>query len=261
MQLARVVLRVQSPEVVAQFYVERFGMTATASEDGGEGIVLSFGGQDAAIALRPSVKGGYQHQRTDRYWKIGITLPNVDAARAQLCAAGVQVTEPKQFADIGYLCHLHDPAGFSIELLQHHFEGNRADNGGTEPVQPFAGARVGQVTLRVADLDASLAFYQDRLGMALLSVQPVPAYGFTLYFLAFTDEQPPNRDLKAVENREWLWQRPYTTLELQHFDDGKPVFALPASDEPGFAGLVITNAADRAERLFDDGGGPVDLLR
>ena len=46
--------------------------------------------------------------------------------------------------------------------------------------------------------------------------QDVSEYGFTLYFLAFTAEDPPEEDLAHVGIREWLWQRPYTTLELQH---------------------------------------------
>ncbi|MGY8690777.1 MAG: VOC family protein [Verrucomicrobiales bacterium] len=75
--------------------------------------------------------------------------------------------------------------------------------------------RLGQVSLTVRDAEESLAFYRDTLGMGLLSRQEVPAHGFTLYFLAFTDEQPPNPSIDAVENREWLWQRPYTTLELR----------------------------------------------
>ena len=57
--------------------------------------------------------------------------------------------------------------------------------------------------------------------MKLLSIQQVEAYGFTLYFLAFTDETPPNEDLNSIEIREWLWQRPYTTIELQHIPDAK----------------------------------------
>merc|ERR1711936_391310 len=53
--------------------------------------------------------------------------------------------------------------------------------------------------------------------MKLLSIQTVEKYGFTLYFLAFTDEVPPeSENLHSEQIREWLWQRPYTTLELQH---------------------------------------------
>ena len=75
---------------------------------------------------------------------------------------------------------------------------------------------IGQITLRCSNIEKSLEFYQEILGMKLLSIQQVEAYGFTLYFLAFTDETPPNEDLNSIEIREWLWQRPYTTLELQH---------------------------------------------
>ena len=53
--------------------------------------------------------------------------------------------------------------------------------------------------------------------MKLLSIQDISAFGFSLYFLAFTSETPPvPSELESVGNREWLWQRPYTTLEIQH---------------------------------------------
>lgn len=259
MQLSRVVLRVRSPEKLASFYTGRFGMRARAE---GQALVLGFGGDDASIELRQATSGeAYLHRREDRYWKIGITLPNVDIAHAQLCEAGVAVSRPKQFGEIGYMCHLEDTEGFSIELLQHRFEGHRGEGDGDPEVVLGGGARIGQITLRIADLDSALGFYRDRLGMMLLSIQPVMAYGFTLYFLAFTGERPPNPDLEAVENREWIWQRPYTTLELQHFACVAGALTLPDDDEPGFAGLVITGASDRAARLADDGGGEVELLR
>jgi catechol 2,3-dioxygenase-like lactoylglutathione lyase family enzyme len=80
---------------------------------------------------------------------------------------------------------------------------------------------IGQITLRCSNIEKSLEFYQEILGMKLLSIQQVEAYGFTLYFLAFTDETPPNEDLNSIEIREWLWQRPYTTIELQHIPGAK----------------------------------------
>ena len=49
--------------------------------------------------------------------------------------------------------------------------------------------------VRVTDLDASLAFYRDALGLQVLSRKDVPAGKFTLVFLA-----PPgdSRDRKSV---------------------------------------------------------------
>lgn len=258
MQLARVILRSRSPDRLAHFYVERLGMTSLAH---GDAIVVGYGGADAAIELRSAEAGSaYDHRQEDRYWKIGITLPNVDIAHAQLCRAGVSVSEPRQFGEIGYMCHLQDPEGFVIELLQHDFEGKRAEGVG-DPAAPLGGgARIGQITLRTKNLGAALAFYRDRLGMTLLSIQPVPGFGFTLYFLAFTDERPPNEDLEAVGNREWLWRRPYTTLEFQHFGDTGTAFALPEVGASGFAGVAITGAGKERGRLTDDGGGLVQLL-
>ena len=56
--------------------------------------------------------------------------------------------------------------------------------------------------------------------MKLLSRQQVTVYGFELYFLAAVSEEeatkmPDPNDVDSVGNREWLWQRDYTTLELQ----------------------------------------------
>lgn len=87
---------------------------------------------------------------------------------------------------------------------------------------------IGQITTRITEPTQSLDFYQKVLGMKLLSIQPVKRYNFTLYFLAYTEETPPNADLEAVENREWLWQRPYTTLELQHRWGSEPGSLRPA---------------------------------
>ena len=56
---------------------------------------------------------------------------------------------------------------------------------------------------------------QNVMGMRLLSAMPIPQLGFTLYFLGYSDEEPPNtKDLAAFENREWTWQMKLTTLEL-----------------------------------------------
>ena len=50
-------------------------------------------------------------ERTDNYWKIGLTMADLDAIRAELMAKGIEVSEPRQFRDIGYLCHLTNPDG------------------------------------------------------------------------------------------------------------------------------------------------------
>lgn len=220
-------LQAEDPERLARFYADVFGMEARAE---GDGWRAGYAGEDADLILLP---GGsrLQHSRDERYWKIGICLPDLDIACEQLRQKGVEVSAPHQFRDIGYMAHLHDPEGFAIELLQHDFFGNRPDEAGDASMPMGGGAHVGQVTLRTGDINAELAAHAD---MKLLSVQDVSEFGFGLHFLAYTDETPPDPDLQAVANREWLWRRPYTTLEFQH------IAGAELRDSPGFLGLEIT---------------------
>ncbi|WP_108879864.1 VOC family protein [Anderseniella sp. Alg231-50] len=236
-RLAGVALNVASPEQLAAFYTRHLGMAVDRS---GEFLRLGYGGPGAGLELRPaSSPDPYVHDGSDEYWKIGITLPDVDMAFEQLSRAGVAVTQPRQFLDIGYMCHLTDPDGFQIELLQHTFEGRPRTSPGNPDLPLGGGAQIGQITLRVANLDNALALYQRSMGMRLLSKQVVAGRGFTLYFLAFTGETPPNGDIEAVEDRPWLWQRPYTTLELQHLTEPERPVRPAASGRAGYAGLLI----------------------
>ncbi|WP_299349530.1 VOC family protein [uncultured Shimia sp.] len=215
MRLSGLHLRVSNPKALAEFYVSHMGMQLQTN---GDALRLGYPGQDADLVLWDGGEA-YEHQSSDIYWKIGITLPNVDVAYTQLRAAGVDVSEPKQFLDIGYMCHLADPEGFVIELLQQDFEGNRPDGVGDAGLPLGGGARIGQITLRSGDIAADVTPYLD-LGMRCLSIQTIPDR-FDLHFLAFTVEATPHPDLYYVGNREWLWKRPYTTLEFQHVAGGR----------------------------------------
>ena len=241
-RLAGVALNVASPEQLAAFYTRHLGMAVDRS---GEFLRLGYGGPGAGLELRPaSSPDPYVHDGSDEYWKIGITLPDVDMAFEQLSRAGVPVTRPRQFLDIGYMCHLTDPEGFQIELLQHTFEGQPRTLPGNPDLPLGGGAQIGQITLRVVNLDDALALYQRSLGMRLLSKQVVGGRDFTLYFLAFTDEMPPNSDIEAVANRPWLWQRPYTTLELQHLTGQETTVRHASADDAGYAGLLFAGHKD-----------------
>jgi len=240
MRLSAVLLRVADPDRLAGFYADILGMKIRAQ---GPNRRLGYDSQDADLLLRPG-GGGYTHDGGQRYWKIGITVPDLDLAVAQLRHKGVPVSEPKQFLDIGYMCHMKDPAGFVIELLQHDFKGNRPENA-ADPADPFADARIGQITLRTGDIAAEDAFCRAQ-GMSLLSVQDVTPYGFDLHFYAFTDEVPPNPDLWAAKNREWLWKRPYTTLEFQHLAGAQ------LAPVPDYLGLEVEGLNGPTRDAFGD---------
>lgn len=194
-----------------------------------------------------------QPDSSEGYWKIAISVADVDVARSRLVSQGVEVDNPRQIPDIAYLCHLNDPDGYCIELIQHDFQQHH------EPCRPDSAYALGTrptfllITYRIKQPAASLRFYADVLGARLLSRQVVESRGFTLYFLACSDETPPNPDVEAIENREWLWQRPYTMIEFQHVwgTENQPDFAYRVGPESGFRSISFDteNFADRIRTL------------
>lgn len=245
MKFARHVLNVETLDGLDDFYCDVLGMGSFGTA---EDPLFGFDPDQCLLEFRAGAVGSYAPEATDFYWKIGITLRDLDAAVAFLRGRGLSVPDPRQFRDIGYMSKLVDPNGFAIELLQQGFEGNATPAGEGHPIG--GQAVLAHITLRVTDLAAAQSFCEETLGLRLISVQPVEPFGFCLYFYCWSTEVLPVSDLRAVENREWLWRRPYTLLELQHLEsDG----AKTRRSEPhvsGFGGFA-----------FGDGGGSASDLR
>jgi lactoylglutathione lyase len=72
------------------------------------------------------------------------------------------------------IAFVKDPTGYSWELIERQ----------GEIPEPIA-----QVMLRVGDLDKSIKFYTEALGMKLLRTRENPEYKYTLAFLGYGDEQ------------------------------------------------------------------------
>ena len=175
----------------------------------------------------------------------------------QLVERGIAASTPHQFRDIAYMSHLSDPQGHIIELIQHTFEGDPLSAEADRNAPLGGGVQLGLITLRSTDIAADRQVCQDRFGMACLSRQAVTDLGFDLYFFAPTAERPPVQDVNAVENRAWLWQRPYTVLEFQHLVNTATALT-PASEPPK---LLITTAT--GHHTFSDfmrGGIPLAII-
>ncbi|MFT5470609.1 MAG: lactoylglutathione lyase [Verrucomicrobiales bacterium] len=256
-QLSEIYLDVSDSDRNVEFYVETLGMRLVDENDRSD-YSLSYE-SGAKLKLRQRKESArYDPTVQDAYWKIGISIADVDIAREQLLKQNIEVTQPQQFLDIGYLCHFDDPDGYCIELLQHRFESNHRPRPPVESEPLGNKPIIGQVSLNVASIEDSLAFYRDRLGLNLLSRQKVPSRGFTLYFLGDCEEKPPSDDVDAVEIREWLWQLRSTVLELRAFDDDVSDFtAHPPDSELGFRGIGFTNT--EAELALKDPDG-VDIF-
>lgn len=219
-------LRCRDTDAQQQFYTDVLGM------DGRDDGTIGYGEREAGLVFEPAEKP-YQPSNQDVYWKIALAVPNIELACDQLRRKGVQVGAARQFQNIGYLAHFQDPEGFTIELIEHWFKGNRPDLE-HDTALLGGGATLNLLTLRTHDI---APVYKSCLdwGMTPLSVQHVHGFGFTLHFYAFTDEHPPNPDLTAVENREWLYQRPYTVLEIQEMEGASRMHPTP-DGTAGYAG-------------------------
>lgn len=236
-KIEKIFLRCNAPQTLRLFYCDLLGMHLHA--DGSVG----YGGDQASIHFSKA-DDPYNSQPSDTYWKIALAVENLDLAYQQLTERGIEVSKPRQFQDVGYLVHFTDPEGFIIELIEHWFEGNRPDTPNDTRLLG-GGVCFNLLTLRAAEIEKTDVFFR-RCGMTPLSVQPVESHGFTLYFYAYTTDVPPVADLHAVENREWLYQRPYTVLEIQHVH-GASEMRLPSAGAAGYAGAVFTGCSEAFE--------------
>ncbi len=231
-------LRVCNTNQQREFYQHILGM-----HDLGSGR-LGYGAQEAGIRFL-SAQTPYAAKPNDVYWKIAIAVPNIELAYTQLTSKGITVGTPKQFQDIGYLAHFQDTEGFTIELIEHFFKGDRPKQALDQSLLG-GGAHLNLITLRTADIKP-IEKMVTHWGMKPLSVQPVENKGFTLYFYAFTRDTPPSDDLQALENRTWLYQRRYSVLEIQHvhcLDKTR----LNNRDMAGYNGIQITTATERVQK-------------
>lgn len=112
------VLRAVNPEHQRSFYRHVLGM----SNQGGN--CLGDGSGELGIRFLQA-DNDYSPAPSDLYWKITLSVPNVELAYDQLQAGGVSITEPDQFRAIGYLAQAYDPDGFNIEIIEHWFKGHR----------------------------------------------------------------------------------------------------------------------------------------
>eukprot|EP00542_Grammatophora_oceanica_P003559 CAMPEP_0194062822 /NCGR_PEP_ID=MMETSP0009_2-20130614/78644_1 /TAXON_ID=210454 /ORGANISM="Grammatophora oceanica, Strain CCMP 410" /LENGTH=270 /DNA_ID=CAMNT_0038714713 /DNA_START=223 /DNA_END=1035 /DNA_ORIENTATION=+ len=260
-RLDTLTLRVPDVASTLAFYTKIMGMLPSNSDNDGDSATIGY--TDTGLKLKfVSCQSNRQTTSSDAYWKIGITVKDLDQTVAFLQKQGVPCSPPQQFMDIGYLCHLRDPANLSVELLQQRFEGRqeavRVNQNEASSHVIGCQATLAHITIRVTDLKMAQKFWEETMGMRLMSIQPVTRYGFTLYFYTWSDENLPNpNDLKAVENREWLWARPYAMIELQHLEsrdaDDVPKLRITPDGEAGPVTLLCHNNGSNESTEIDCG--------
>ena len=233
-KIETVMLRSNNPRQQSIFYSDILGMTKFSDD------TVGYGAEQAKIFF-PKAEGEYVPKPNDLFWKIALAVPNIELACEQLTKRGVKVGSPRQFQDIGFLAHFADPEGFTIELIEHWFQGRRPQSAVNSALLG-GGAHLNLLTLRTTKIENIINTCHN-WGMKNLCIQSVENHGFSLYFFAFTSDTPPSLDLHAVVNREWLYQRNYTILEVQHLYKDVDI-RQPHSVESGYAGVVFSGLSD-----------------
>jgi len=237
-KISRCQLQVSNLETSLSFYIGKLGMTEFYRDE--KSVLVGYDREYCCLELLPLAGVIAQPSAEDFYWKIGITLPNLDAAVSCLLEQGVAVTTPRQFLDIGYMSKITDPDGLVIELLQRGFKGNENEVPAGNPVGDQA--TLAHITFRVTDMSATRQFFENQLSMRLMSMQPVPAFDFCLHFFTWSSEKLPEDNLDAVGNREWLWSRPYALIEIQHLQQSGAFVRITDENVAGFRGFCYREA-------------------
>lgn len=252
------------------FYINKLGMKLVDEfiEDEKEFYQLKFNlnTNEAILELvydKNNITTIYQKNdsRLTGYWKMAISIKDVDIAREKLLEKGVDVKQAFQVPNIAYLCHFEDPDGYSLELIQHKFEQNHIKQKEDSKYHLGNRAIFSLITYRIKNIDESLRFYQNELQMKLLSKMDVHQRGFELYFLGFTKETVPDEDITSIENREWLWDRDFTMIELQYILSSKDDenFKYETGISTGFESFSILREEEKT--TYDPDGYKIECFK
>ncbi|KAI5304120.1 Lactoylglutathione lyase [Ascosphaera pollenicola] len=187
-----------------------------------------------------------------------ISVDNIGAACKRLEEQGWSFQKKLVDGRMKSIAFVKDPDGYWIEIIrQSEHDKSHEDFSAvkTEDTNPDT-YRLNHTMLRVKDIDASLKFYTETLGMTLLRTSKHPSAEFDLYFLAYPASQP-------AESKEVNPSNPYAgwegILELTYnYGTEKqegPVYHNGNTEPQGFGHICISvDNLDAACARFEEKG-------
>lgn len=238
MRLSAHRLLIKNPESTLDFYQNVLGMTLIRQKESkaGQHYWLSFDAKQAELELVYQTDIEFeiapQPCKTEGYWKFTVAVEHLEFTRSQLLNKNVAIGPCFEVQDLAYLCHLTDPNGYCIELIQKTLKKPST----TLPCHHSFNLS----TLRVKNAKQSVQFYES-LGMRLVYTYRSDARQMTLYFLISKSDANELAQPSDQLIEEKLWQFPYTVLELQQLDGTAedPNFHYRTDSSTGFLGLNL----------------------
>ncbi|KAM3460423.1 hypothetical protein MY5147_006556 [Beauveria neobassiana] len=176
-----------------------------------------------------------------------ISVDNLQAACKRIEDAGYKFQKKLTDGRMKHIAFVLDPDGYWVEII------------GQKPVEETENVtetdpgtyRMNHTMLRVKDIEKSLKFYQEILGMSLIRKHEAEAAGFNLYFLAYPADQGLPTDDKTSHREgllELTWNYGTEKDESFKYHNG--------NDQPqGFGHICITvDDLDAACQRFEEKG-------
>lgn len=171
--MLHVVYRVGDMQAHIDYYKNMFGMKLLRYRDIPDekysNAFLGYGSEETNFALELTYNYGVDsYDLGDAFGHFGLAVPDVYKTVETVKAGGGKVSRDAGPVKGGssVIAFVDDPTGYKWELIE------RKDQAIPEPLC--------QVMLRVGDLDKSMAWYENVLGMSKLRTRDNPEYKYTL---------------------------------------------------------------------------------
>lgn len=190
-----------------------------------------------------------QPSKTEGYWKISIAVSQLEEVREILIRNEVTIGQCFEVPNLAYLCHLTDPDGYCIELIQQTLKVNTPKIDGINHHMLDFNPTFNLCTLRVKNIQKSLPFYNS-LGFELIYTYQSKERAMSLYFLIAKNDEKFKQACSLTGVEQAMWQHSSTILELQQFDNTAQAsdFSYNTNTNTGFLGLSIKDSAKNIQQ-------------
>lgn len=180
-KMLHAVYRVGDLDATEEYYKKHFGMKRLryrdVPDDKYSNLFLGFGPEDQDFfSLELTYNYGKDsYDIGNQFGHFALAVPDVYKAADQIKASGGKVTRDAGPVKGGTseIAFVEDPTGYKWELIQR--------TGKKDPIL--------HIMLRVTDLDASIKYYTEALGMKLLRKRDNEKGRYTLAFVGYSEDQ------------------------------------------------------------------------